>query len=134
MIVSGMNNVYHGFGGRIASSSGKIISMNFSKFDFKCKIFRYRSDITSISYFQIFYPADCFWDWIRCDKKLLTLSSKYQHCITRFEMCIDTISVSSLRTTDVSTTTATTISTQTISILESSETTKYKNVHIIEVG
>ena len=49
-------------------------------------------------------------------------------------MCIDTISVSSLRTTDVSTTTATTISTQTISILESSETTKYKNVHIIEVG
>ena len=36
MIVSGMNNVYHGFGGRIASSSGKIISMNFGKFDFEC--------------------------------------------------------------------------------------------------
>ena len=38
MIVSGMNNVYHGFGGRIASSSGIIISMNFSKLDFNAKI------------------------------------------------------------------------------------------------
>ena len=126
-----MNNVYYGFGGRIAYSSGNIIFMQISKFDFK---FRYRSDITKISYFQIFHLADCFWDWIRCNKQPVALSSKYQHCIKRFEMCIDTISISSLHTTDMSTTTAATISTQTISILQSSETARYKNVHIIEVG
>ena len=80
------------------------------------------------------YLADCFWDWLRCNKQPVTSSSKYQHCINRFEMCIDTISVSSLDTIDVSTTTATTISTETITILESTETTRYKNVHIIEVG
>ena len=54
IIVLGMNDVYYGFGGRIASSSGNTFFMKMSKSDFKCKTlnrFRYRSDITSISYF-----------------------------------------------------------------------------------
>ena len=81
--------------------------------------------------------ADCFWDWRRCNTQPVTLSSNYQHCIKRFEMCMDTIKVSTRHTTDVPTTTATAISTQNPSILESSgivNVQRYKNVHIIEVG